>query len=94
VGRPEVRELLEGAGARLAAERLNSDSELDPLRKIQGELDAMGEPNVDSFATYLDINDAFHAEVVRLAKSDQLRQALDRLFSFHWFRLEYCSPYL
>jgi GntR family transcriptional regulator of vanillate catabolism len=78
----EVRGLLEGGAARLAAERLNNDSELDPLRKIQGEMDAMGEPNIDSFVTYLDINDAFHAEVVRLAKSNQLRQALDRLFTF------------
>ncbi len=78
----EVRGLLEGGAARLAAERLNSDSELDPLRKIQNDMDAMGEPTVDSFATYLDINEAFHTEVVRLAKSKQLRQALDRLFTF------------
>src|SRR6185436_13578357 len=36
----EVRGLLEGGAARLAAERLNSDSELDPLRKIQNDMDA------------------------------------------------------
>jgi GntR family transcriptional regulator of vanillate catabolism len=78
----EIRGLLEGGAARLAAERLTSDSELDSLRKIQSEMDAMGEPTVDTFPAFLDINEAFHTEVVRLAKSNQLRQALDRLFMF------------
>jgi GntR family transcriptional regulator of vanillate catabolism len=78
----EVRGLLEGGAARLAAERLTSDSELDSLRKIQSEMDAMGEPTVDTFPAFLDINEAFHTEVVRLARSNQLRQALDRLFMF------------
>src|SRR5262244_4244058 len=42
----EVRSLLEGGAARLAAERLVDDSELDPLRKSQKDIDALGEPTV------------------------------------------------
>jgi GntR family transcriptional regulator, vanillate catabolism transcriptional regulator len=78
----EVRGLLEGGAARLAAERLGNDSEVEPLRKRQQEMDAFGEPTVENFSTYADLNDAFHAEMVRLSKSEMLRQALDRLFTF------------
>ena len=77
----EVRGLLEGGAARLAAERLGNDSEVEPLRKRQQEMDALGEPTVENFSTYADLNDAFHAEIVRLSKSEMLRQALDRLFT-------------
>src|SRR5215813_11343248 len=51
----EVRSLLEGGAARLAAERLGDDSELDPLRKSQQEIDDMGEPTIDTFPAYLDL---------------------------------------
>ena len=78
----EVRGLLEGGAARLAAERWINENELHPLRKIQSDMDAMGEPTADSFAAFLELNDLFHAEIVKLAKSDMLRQALDRLFAF------------
>src|SRR5215831_20774474 len=78
----EVRGLLEGGAARLAAERLMDDTELGSLRKVQQDMDAMGEPTVESFPAYLDLNDMFHSEIVRLSKSEMLREALDRLFSF------------
>jgi len=78
----EVRGLLEGGAARLAAERWTNDDDLIPLRKCQSDMDAMGEPTPDSFPTYLELNDIFHGEIVRLAQSDMVRQALDRLFSF------------
>jgi len=78
----EVRSLLEGGAARLAAERWGNDSDLNALRKRQSEMDAMGEPTPDSFPTYLELNDAFHGEILRLSRNDMLRQALDRLFSF------------
>lgn len=78
----EVRGLLEGGVARLAAERLSSERDVDGLRKIQQDMDAMGEPTIENFPAYLDLNEAFHAEIVRLSKSDMLRQALERLFSF------------
>src|SRR5262245_13554315 len=78
----EVRGLLEGGVARLAAERLSSEHDVDRLRTIQQNMDAMGEPIIENFPAYLDWNELFHAEIVRLSKSEMLRQALDRLFSF------------
>jgi GntR family transcriptional regulator of vanillate catabolism len=77
----EVRGLLEGAAARLAAERLGADSQLHTLRKAQRDMDAIGEPTPETFPAYLDVNERFHMEVLRLAKSDMVKQALDRLLS-------------
>jgi GntR family transcriptional regulator of vanillate catabolism len=83
----EIRGNLEGAAARLAAERLTSEAELDSLRRCQDEMDALKEPAPDKFPAYLELNDAFHAEIVRLAKSPMLRLSLDRLFC-----LPFASP--
>jgi GntR family transcriptional regulator, vanillate catabolism transcriptional regulator len=87
----ETRGILEGAAARLAAERLERDSELDLLREYRDEMDAMirinedpdkfAEPDIDSFARYLDLNEMFHSEIVRLAKSSMLRRTLDQVNS-------------
>src|SRR5215471_8350952 len=79
----ELRGLLEGAAGRLGAERWSHDSELDPLRKAQESMEAMGEPKtIETFRAYLDLNDVFHTELVRLSKSEMLRLALERLFAF------------
>ena len=84
----EVRGALEGTAVRLAAERLVRDSDLDTLRKYQSEMDSLGQmPAMNYFPVYLELNDAFHAEMVRLAKSDILRQTLDKLFC-----LPFASP--
>ncbi len=82
----ETRGVLEGAAARLAAERLELDSELTVLRELRHEMDAMirraddpndyAEPDIDSFARYLDLNEAFHSEIVALSKSPMLRRTL------------------
>jgi GntR family transcriptional regulator of vanillate catabolism len=64
----EVRGLLEGGAARLAAERLVDDRELNPLHAIQQEMDAVGEPTVETFPIYLELNDTFHSEIMRLSK--------------------------
>jgi GntR family transcriptional regulator, vanillate catabolism transcriptional regulator len=87
----ETRGVLEGAAARFAAERLEQDSELAQLRECRDEMDAMirlngdpekfTEPDIDSFARYLDLNEAFHSEIVTLAKSSMLRRALDDVTS-------------
>ena len=77
----EVRGLLEGAAARMAAERLENESELAALRSIQEEMDALGEPMSETFPDYLAMNDRFHEEVLSLAKSEPLRHGLDRLVS-------------
>src|SRR5207237_6449347 len=62
----EIRGTLEGTAARLAAERLASDADLEALRKYQNEMDAIGIPTTESFPLYLELNDAFHEEIVRL----------------------------
>ena len=87
----ETRGVLEGAAARLAAERLTHDSELDQLREYRDEMDAMirmdgdpdrfAEPDIDSYARYLDLNEGFHSEIVTLAKSSMLRRALQQVTS-------------
>ena len=79
----EMRGVLEGTASRLAAERLTDDSELAELRRIREEMCAYGGPtsNIDSYARYLDLNDAFHAEIVRLAKSPMLKRSLDQLLT-------------
>jgi GntR family transcriptional regulator, vanillate catabolism transcriptional regulator len=77
----EVRGTLEGIAARMAAERVTGEADVDALREYQRQMDAIGEPpTTDAFPTYLEVNDAFHAEIVRLANSPMLRLTLDRLF--------------
>ncbi|HTC34637.1 MAG TPA: GntR family transcriptional regulator [Bryobacteraceae bacterium] len=87
----ETRGVLEGAAARLASERLEHDSELVQLREYRDELDAMihaesdpehlAVPDFDSYARYLDLNEAFHSEIVTLAKSAMLRRTLEQVKS-------------
>ena len=44
----EIRGVLEGAAARLAAERLTSDMELNALRQYQNDMDALREPTSET----------------------------------------------
>src|SRR6266850_2409935 len=75
----EVRGTLEGMAARMAAERIKNEADVAALRRYQRQMDAIGEPpTMDAFPTYLEVNDAFHAEIVRLANSPMLRLTLDR----------------
>jgi GntR family transcriptional regulator of vanillate catabolism len=83
----EIRGVLEGTAARLAAERLGGPAELTHLKRYLAEMDAFIPPNQDTFPKYLDLNEAFHAAVVDLAKSPMLRNALDRVFA-----LPFASP--
>jgi GntR family transcriptional regulator, vanillate catabolism transcriptional regulator len=83
----ETRGVLEGAAARLAAERFVRDRDLEGLRKLRNDMDAILRPGIDSFVAYLDLNDVFHAEIVELARSPMLRRTLDRVFS-----LPFASP--
>jgi GntR family transcriptional regulator of vanillate catabolism len=83
----ETRGALEGTASRLAAERLTRDRELDTIRKYRDEMDAIQNITIDSFARYLDLNEAFHAAIVDLAKSPMLRWTLERVLS-----LPFASP--
>jgi len=83
----EMRGVLEGAAARMAAERLQDRRELAGLRALQEELDKViplapeFPPTIDSFARYLDLNESFHNMLVDLAKSPMLRKTVDRVLS-------------
>ena len=77
----EMRGVLEGTAARLAAERLVDKSELDTLRQCRDQIDAHLPTSIDSFARYLDLNDAFHAALIDLAKSPMLRRTLEQVLS-------------
>ena len=80
----EVRGVLEGTAARLAAERLRDDSELILLRGFQSQMDAIHLPAadaIDMFARYIDLNEAFHSALLDLAKSPMLRRALGKVMT-------------
>jgi GntR family transcriptional regulator of vanillate catabolism len=91
----EVRGLLEGAAAKLAAERLVDETELASLHKCREEMDAIlyqgGDeyisPSIDAFARYMDLNEIFHSTLLDLAKSPMLRRTLEQVIS-----LPFASP--
>src|SRR5687767_144664 len=72
----EIRGVLEGTAARLAAERLVDSSELETLRRRCKEMDDLERLSLDSFSSYMDSNEAFHSAIVDLAKSPMLRRAM------------------
>ena len=77
----ELRGVLEGAAARLAAERLRDARELSPLREANRELDALlkgGRLSLDKFTGYIEINARFHSALLDLARSKILRRALQQ----------------
>lgn len=74
----ELRGILEGAAARLAAERLLDDRELEPLRGYCAEMDRLERLTLESFHTYMDLNEAFHNAILELARSPILRRSLEQ----------------
>ena len=84
----ELRGVLEGTAARLAAERLESEDELEPLRALCRELDdVVRSPSIDTFMDYLQLNEEFHQRFRALAKSPQLGRALE-----HALALPFAPP--
>ena len=78
----ELRGVLEGTAARLAAERLESEDELEPLREVCTELDAVVRtPSMETFMEYLRLNEEFHLGFRDLAKSPQLERALEHVLA-------------
>jgi GntR family transcriptional regulator of vanillate catabolism len=78
----EARGILEGAAARIAAERLENPVHLEPLRKINRAMRAIATVNLDSFIQYLDLNEAFHLAILDLANNKILRRAIDQVYKF------------
>ena len=78
----ETRGVLEGAAARLAAERLKTPSQIDGLRKLNRSMEEVSSINLDSFTQYLDYNYAFHLAVVSLAGNQMLSRAVQHVYKF------------
>ena len=83
----EMRGVLEGAAARLAAERLSGETELQTVRECQARMESIAGKNAESFAVYMDLNEAFHSALVDLAKSSMLRRSVA-----HIYALPFASP--
>ncbi len=73
----EVRGVLEGTAARLAAERLNNPDELEVLRASCERLGQIEMKDAENFVAYLEENEVFHQAMWRLAKSQMLLRALE-----------------
>jgi len=83
----ELRGVLEGTAARLAAERLSGGGELDEIRHLQARMDGITHTTLDTFGVYTDLNEAFHAALIGLAKSAMLRRSIE-----HVKTLPFASP--
>lgn len=87
----EMRGVLEGTAARLAAERLTDTAELARIKGFQAQMDSLvrsvGHNTMESFAVYMNLNEDFHSELVNLAKSPMLRRTLTHLTA-----LPFASP--
>jgi GntR family transcriptional regulator, vanillate catabolism transcriptional regulator len=84
----ELRGVLEGTAARFAAERLESDEELDEIRSLTSRLDeTVHDASPEAVVAYVELNEAFHAQLVVLAKSEMLARELARVTA-----LPFASP--
>ena len=84
----EARGVLEGAAARLAAERLRDKSELESMVRIHKQMGHLAEPYLFSpsgetplevMVQYIEMNGAFHAALMEMAKSPMLEWSLSRI---------------
>ena len=83
----EIRGVIEGTAARLASERLIDNSELEALRRLGDQMERLERLTLDSFAHYMDLNEAFHATIVHLSKSVMVTRAFQQAVS-----LPFASP--
>jgi GntR family transcriptional regulator of vanillate catabolism len=75
----DLRGLLEGTAARLAAERLRDGRDLAVLRESNDGMEALLQQRkmtLEVFTTYIDLNARFHAAIVDLSHSRILRRAI------------------
>ena len=77
----EVRGVLEGTAARFAAERLVDVSEVERLRQSHEEMSSIEQLNLETLNHFLELNDGFHSELMRLAKAPMLAWTLERVTS-------------
>jgi len=76
----ELRGVLEGTAARLAAERGAERSELRALSAVNDEIaECVRLADYESFARYVGLNDRFHQGLVALGRSALLARALEQV---------------
>lgn len=85
----ELRGVLEGAAARLAAERGATPARMKGIREVVGQLDEVlgGDAHAMDFDRYEALNGKFHRLLWDLAGSDLLRREIERMTS-----LPFASP--
>lgn len=76
----ELRGVLEGTAARLAAERGATPAGVAELRTICDSIDdAVHRADYESFEQFVDMNERFHAGILRMARSPMLERALEAI---------------
>lgn len=92
----ELRGVLEGHAARLAAERNNGPRALGELVACVAKLDRIvgGEsgPTGEEFELYVELNDAFHEQLMVLAGSDVLSDAYQRVLALPFAQPSFFLP--
>ena len=83
----ELRGVLEGTAARLAAERGAAAADLDRMRGLLVRLDACFVRDTVEFDAYSELNAQFHQSLTELCRSDVVLRELDRVRS-----LPFASP--
>lgn len=73
----ELRGVLEGTAARLAAERGISDADAEAMQALLDQLDAAVAPPLD-FDTYVTLNTRFHQQLAQLCGSAIVRREVER----------------
>jgi GntR family transcriptional regulator, vanillate catabolism transcriptional regulator len=77
----ELRGLLEGAAARMAAERLKDERSLVAIGSLSREIVTLvrrPKMTIDVFTRYIELNARFHSTLLDLAGSRMLRRAIER----------------
>ncbi len=78
----ELRGVLEGTAARFAVERGVARRELRALRATNDAIGALVQrADYDSFERYVELNERFHARMLKLARSPMLERALAGIVS-------------
>jgi GntR family transcriptional regulator of vanillate catabolism len=78
----EVRGVLEGTAARLAAERLGDPAELEAMHGCVGQLDALLRPDrveIADFERYVQLNERFHQLLAELSRSAVVQEEIERV---------------
>jgi GntR family transcriptional regulator of vanillate catabolism len=78
----ELRGVLEGTAARFAAERGAAARDLRTLRTINDAIaELVHRADYESFDRYVDLNERFHARLLKIARSPMLQRALQGIVS-------------